>query len=294
MLGSSYEAESSTFRSNGTEAAVWSANGPIEGTMCEDQIVLNSHSFSISYLHTSQVVWPATVSGSLALSRSLNLPPFRLSFSPQFSQLDFLADIRSSDTAIRLLTPSSHWSTSLTSLSINEHILKLRSHTASFDIGRSFISVPEADLRAILEVWDREQRCIVHAGVVDCLCGQGREGYGEVKLGLGGQEIRLTSEELLQPIPTSNIGRCQFAIRSEGIESGWILGTAFLKHFHAVFDAKANTLSLERAEPVFPHSEDSYIFLIILGLLSIAFYLFLKAFKFTYFSKELRQSLLRA
>jgi hypothetical protein len=60
---------STTFQSNGTEAAVWTENGPIEGTRCIDQFSLDSHTFLSTFLLSSkQRSWPAAVSGTLVSS----------------------------------------------------------------------------------------------------------------------------------------------------------------------------------------------------------------------------------
>lgn len=154
--------------------------------------------------------------------------------------------------------------------------------------------MPGADLKAILDVWDKEQRCTVRNGVVECLCGEGRKAYEAVKLRLGGLEVTLGSEDLLQPIPASNIGRCLFTVRSEGIEAGWVLGIAFLKHFRSVFNAHTETISLTKAEQLAPAVQGGgFVLYIIFSLLICGLFLIIKARKlWSFYGSSLKQPLL--
>ena len=197
-------------------------------------------------------------------------------------------------TAVSLLPSSTQWATSLDSVTIDSNSLQLRAKTAIFDAGRSWISVPGADLKAILEAWDKEQRCTARNGVAECLCGQDRKAYEAVKLRLGGLEVTLGSEDLLQPIPASNIGRCLFTIRSEGIEAGWVLGIAFLKHFRTVFNARTETISLTKAEPLASAVQGGiFVLYILISLLITGLFLTIKARKlWSSYGSSLQQPLL--
>lgn len=76
---------STTFQSNGTEAAVWTKNGPIEGTICSDKFNLDGHTFLSPFLLSSkQRSWPTGVSGALVFPI---IGPFPLFQPPSFPSL---------------------------------------------------------------------------------------------------------------------------------------------------------------------------------------------------------------
>ena len=78
---------STTFQTNGTEAAVWTENGPIEGTIYIDELRLDSHTYLSTFLLSSKPSsWPAAVSGAL-VSSSIGPFPLCQSQFPSFQSL---------------------------------------------------------------------------------------------------------------------------------------------------------------------------------------------------------------